>query len=232
MSDLQAAKTFGTSGSQTLARGLAALQLVAGTPEGLSVLDVAERLGVHRTIAYRMLTTLAEFHLVSRAADGRYRAGSGTVTLAQGYAAGVREAALPVLRRTADDLGATVALIAAEGDEAVAVAVVEPQSVNYHLSYRVGSRNPLGLGAAGVALAAMRPARPDEQEALAEVRRQGYATTFGQVEPGAYGVAVPLRLPGPATHLCVNLITSREDVARACVPRMLAAANEISAAAS
>ncbi|MFG2627419.1 IclR family transcriptional regulator [Streptomyces sp. NPDC048473] len=217
------------SGSQTLARGLSALGLVAETPQGLAVQEVADRLGVHRTIAYRILTTLAEFRLVFRGTDGRYRAGSGTAALARGYAAGVREAALPVLRRTADELRATVALIAAEGDDAVAVAVVEPQSVDYHLSYRVGSRNPIGVGAAGLALASLRAPSADDPAELVEVREQGYATTFGQVEPGAFGVAVPLRLADPAMQLCVNLITTREDVARASVPGMVAAAKEISA---
>jgi DNA-binding IclR family transcriptional regulator len=233
VSDQQAAsKPSRANGSQTLARGLSALRLVADAPEGLGVQDIAERLGVHRTIAYRILTTLSDFHLVSRSGDGRYRVGAGAVTIARGYAAGVREAAIPILRRTADDLRATLALIATEGDEAVAVAVVEPQSVDYHLSYRVGSRNPLGVGSAGLALASLRPPYPGEPEALTEVRQRGYATTYGQVEPGAYGVAVPVRMPDPATHLCVNLITSREDVARDCVPRMLATAEEISAAAA
>lgn len=227
-----APKTARSAGSQTLARGLSALQLVAGTPQGLGVQEVAERLGVHRTIAHRVLTTLADFHLISRSGDGRYRAGVGTVALARGYAAGLRETALPVLRRAADELGATIALIAEEGDEAVAVAVVEPQSVDYHLSYRVGSRNPLGVGSAGLALASLHPPYTGEPEPVAEVRRRGYATTYGQVEPGAYGVAVPLRLPDPATRLCVNLITSREDVAQASLHRMLAAAQEIGEAAS
>ncbi|MER5438742.1 helix-turn-helix domain-containing protein [Streptomyces sp. NPDC002790] len=226
MSDKQAGKAVG---SQTLSRGLLALELVAGQPQGLAVQDVAERLGVHRTIAYRTLVTLAEHHLVVRASDGRYRAGSGTVTLARGYAAGVREAALPVLRRTADELGATVALIAAEGDEAVAVAVVEPLSVDYHLSYRVGSRHPVGVGAAGLALAALRLSARAESPEVTQARDQGYAQTFGQIEPGAYGVAVPLYLADAALHMCVNLITSRQDVAAGSVATMRAVAEEISA---
>ncbi|WP_306316983.1 MULTISPECIES: IclR family transcriptional regulator [unclassified Streptomyces] len=216
-------------GSQTLARGLLALQLVAAQPQGLAVQDVAQRLGVHRTIAYRILVTLAEHHLVVKAPDGRYRAGSGTVTLARGYAAGVREAALPLLRRTADELGATVALIAAEGDEAVAVAVVEPLSVDYHISYRVGSRHRIGVGAAGLALASLRTPAPGEAVEITQARDQGYAQTFGRIEPGAYGVAVPLHLADPALHMCVNLITSREDVARDSVAAMRDAARDISA---
>jgi DNA-binding IclR family transcriptional regulator len=38
-------------GSQTLARGLNALQLVADAAAGLTVQQVADGLGVHRTIA-------------------------------------------------------------------------------------------------------------------------------------------------------------------------------------
>src|SRR5262245_41129016 len=48
----------GAPGSQTLARGLAALQLVATSRSGLTVQQVADSIGVHRTIAYRLLTTL------------------------------------------------------------------------------------------------------------------------------------------------------------------------------
>jgi DNA-binding IclR family transcriptional regulator len=38
-------------GSQTLARGLNALQLVADAPAGMTVQQVADGVGVHRTIA-------------------------------------------------------------------------------------------------------------------------------------------------------------------------------------
>ena len=52
-------------GSQTLARGLNALQLVADAPSGLTVQQVANGVGVHRTIAYRLLATLSQFRLVA-----------------------------------------------------------------------------------------------------------------------------------------------------------------------
>src|ERR1700759_4556804 len=45
----------GAPGSQTLARGLAALQLVAASRNGLTVQQVADDIGVHRMIAYRLL---------------------------------------------------------------------------------------------------------------------------------------------------------------------------------
>ncbi|WP_277994556.1 hypothetical protein [Streptomyces sp. A10(2020)] len=40
---------------------------------------------------------------------------------------------------------------------------------------------------------------------------------------------MPLHLADPALHMCVNLITWREDVADASLPTMRAVAEEISA---
>ena len=57
------------TGSQTLARGLSALQMVADSPSGLTVQQLADRVGVHRTIAYRLLSTLAEFPPRQKAAS-------------------------------------------------------------------------------------------------------------------------------------------------------------------
>src|SRR5688572_230208 len=78
-------------GSQTLARGLRALEFVASAQEGLTVQDVADRLEVHRTIAHRLLATLAEHRLVNRGPDGRFRAGVGLMALAQGVQGTLRE---------------------------------------------------------------------------------------------------------------------------------------------
>ena len=218
------------SGSQTLARGLTALQMITDAPEGLSVHEISERLGAHRTIAYRLLGTLAEFHLITRGADGRYRAGAGTVALARNYQTVLRDAALPVLRRLADELGSTVSLLVAELDEAVAIAVVAPQSVDYHLAFREGSRHPLHRGAAGRALSSLREPAPTDAEAVVRARRDGYAITHGEVEPGAYGLSVPLPLAGQSPPTCINVITYREGIVKESVERVRKAAEEIARA--
>ena len=92
-------------GSQTLARGLTALQSVAATPGGLTVQQVADQIGVHRTIAYRLLATLAQFNLVARNEDGRYRPASGLATLGAAFDNNLRQLCLPRLRALADELG-------------------------------------------------------------------------------------------------------------------------------
>ncbi|MGV0688449.1 helix-turn-helix domain-containing protein, partial [Mycolicibacterium thermoresistibile] len=50
----------GAPGSQTLARGLSALAAIAAAPTGLTVQQVADHVGAHRTIAYRLLATLSQ----------------------------------------------------------------------------------------------------------------------------------------------------------------------------
>jgi len=117
MADSSAGATpNGAPGSQTLARGLAALQLVAASRTGLSVQQVADDIGVHRTIAYRLLSTLAQFRMVAKGEDGRYRSAAGLALLGASFDNNVRQLSVPTLRALADELGATVSLLVAEGD--------------------------------------------------------------------------------------------------------------------
>lgn len=217
-------------GSQTLARGLRALELVAAAPGGLTVQDVADRVGVHRTIAHRLLGTLAEYRLVARGPDGRFRAGGGLTPLAQAVQGALREIATPIMRELAEELESTIALLVREGEEVVAVTVVTPTTALYHLAFRTGSRHPLGRGSAGICLLAALPARPGEREAVTRARAQGFAVSKGEVEPGAHGLAVLLHQPGePSPVACINLITYRDDVMARAVPSMLAGAARIDA---
>lgn len=219
-------------GSQTLARGLRVLQFVAANPLGATIQDVSAELGVHRTIAYRILSTLDDFKLVTRSSDGRYRAGAGLTALAQGVTSGLREIAEPVLRDLARDVTATVSLLIDEGDEAVAVLVVEPPHTSYRLTFQTGSRHPIDRGAAGIALLAGRPASIGEPEAVSLARGRGYALTMGEVEPGAYGVAAPLRGMSGAPGACINIITNRKDVAEQAIPALLQAVSDLKATLS
>lgn len=201
--------------------------MVAGAPEGLTVAQIAESLGVHRTIASRVLATLAEFRFISRSPDGRYRPGAGLATLARGGDAELRSIALRIMQELADRLSATVSLLVAEGDEAVAIAVVEPTVSQYHLAFREGSRHPLHHGSAGLALLAAESPRPGEPDGATLARKRGYAITHGEVEPGAWGLAIPITRPAPATPACLNLITYRENLVESSLSPMLRAAERI-----
>ena len=216
------------TGSQTLARGLTALQMVADSPSGLTVQQLADRLGVHRTIAHRLLSTLAQFRLVAKGEDGRYRPAAGLAVLGASFDRNVRQLGLPTLRALADDLGTTVSLLVAEGDQQVAIAVIVPSHVAYQLAFHEGSRYPLNRGAAGIALLASMPPRPGERELVSRARERGWVTTYGEIEPNTYGLAVPVHRRAPSPPTCINLISHREDVVMRGKDAVLKAAKQLS----
>src|SRR3954470_11815218 len=109
------------TGSQTLDRGIRALELVAAAPQGMTVQEVADRLEVHRTIAHRLLATLADHHLVARGPDNRFRAGGGLTALAGGLLSTLLDTSLPIMRELAEELESTVALLVREGEEVVGI---------------------------------------------------------------------------------------------------------------
>ncbi|WP_137149689.1 IclR family transcriptional regulator [Mycolicibacterium sp. CR10] len=217
----------GAPGSQTLARGLSALQLVASSPSGLTVSEVADDIGVHRTIAYRLLSTLAQFRFVAKGEDGRYRSAAALAVLGSSFDNNVRQLCVPTLRGLADDLGTTVSLLVAEGDQQVAIAVMVPTNVFYQMSFHEGSRYPLERGAAGIALLASMAPRPGERGLVPQTRQQGWVITHGEVEPNTFGLAVPVRRRPPSPPTCINLISHREDVVLQGRDAVIKAANEL-----
>jgi len=168
--------------SQALDRGIRVLETLAGAAEtaGLTITELAGRLGVGRPVVYRLVTTLEDHHLVSRSSDGRVRLALGVSRLASAVTPIVRSEARPVLRELADDVGATAHLTIAEGDEALALVVVEPSWTDFHVAYRSGARHRLDQGAAGRAILAGRAGRA------------GVVGTDGELQAGAHGLAVPL----------------------------------------
>jgi DNA-binding IclR family transcriptional regulator len=146
--------------SQTLDRGLRVLKLLADSAHGLTVTELAAKLGVNRTVVYRLLATLEQHSLVRRDLGGRARVGLGVLGLSHQVHPLLREAALPALRSLAEDIGATAHLTLVDGSEALAVAVVEPTWTDYHVAYRTGFRHALDRGAAGRAILAGRGMQP------------------------------------------------------------------------
>jgi DNA-binding IclR family transcriptional regulator len=204
---------------QTLDRGLSALRVVADSAEGITVAALAGRLGVHRAIAYRIVATLADHAMVQRGADGRLRLGSGPLGLAAQFDSGLRALARPVIEGLSAETAATAFLSVAHGAECVAIATAESERPFVNVGYRAGRRHPLTLGAAGIAILAGRPERPDDSGAVRQARRDGYCVTQGQLQRGAVGVAAPVRL-SPALHpgleASIGVVAMEDlDVARA-----------------
>lgn len=202
--------------SQTFDRGLQLLELLATADDALSVTDLAETLGVSRPVVYRLLATL-EDHGLAVADDAGYRAGLGLARLTGRVAPALRAAAEPHLRVLADAVGATAHLTMAEGDDGIAIVVVEPSATSVHVAYRTGTRHPLARGAAGRAILGARSGRP----------KRWYLTS-GELESGAAGLAAPLGLDG--VEACVGVVTLGTIAERTIGPAVVRAADAIRSA--
>ncbi len=166
--------------SQTLDRGLRLLEGLASAPDGRTVAELAVDLGVGRTVVYRLLATLEAHDLVRRDGEGRVWPGLGMLRLSGTVHPLLRATARPVLRRLAEGLGLTASLSILDGAEVLAVAVVEPTWTDVHVAYREGARHSRTQGASGRAMGTSQP----------------WVESAGELQPGAYGLAAPLTVPG------------------------------------
>lgn len=207
--------------SQTLDRGLRLLEVVAVEPAGYTIGELADRLGLNRTVVYRLVATLELHGLAHRDESGRVTAGLGLIPLGQSVRPILQARTVPVLRVLADELGATAHLTVAEGDEAIAIAVVEPRWTDFHVAYRVGARHDVHAAAAGRAiLLGRRPAIGSEPR---------YAASTGELERGAQGVAAPV-LGVPGLEASIGVVSLRDIDAQVIGPKIVRAAAAITRA--
>jgi DNA-binding IclR family transcriptional regulator len=219
--------TKGRDGNQTLARGLRVLLAIADSRDGMTVAQVAEFLEVHRSIAYRVLQTLADFGLVLRSEEGAYLPGPRLASLGEAYLPTLREITNPVMRALADRLQSTISLFVEQNGQAVAIAMTEPTTAPHHLMFRPGMRTPLNRGAAGYALLAAAPPVPGEPEAVTIARERGYARSHAEIEAGQYAVAAWIPQSATSTRACLTLITYREDIADMAGPEIRRSADTV-----
>lgn len=215
---------------QTLDRGIEALLLVADTPDGLKVSELATRLNLHRAVAYRIVATLVDHGMVRRSGDGRVVLGAAAYLLGTRRLDGVRTMARPVLEALAEATGATAFMSMAEGDECVVLLTAEPPDVPLTIHYRVGRRHPLSRGAAGIAILATRPETPAESDDIRFAREHGYSITRGQLHKGAVGVSSAVRLTGDSfaeQELSVGVVALEDLDLDVAAPAVLGAAQTL-----
>ncbi|MGH3282017.1 MAG: IclR family transcriptional regulator [Trebonia sp.] len=205
--------------SQTLSRGLNALRVIAEAEKPVGIAEVAARLGLHRSIAYRIVRTLEEHRLVVRTPAGGLMPGTRLAALARAVARDLQAAALPELTAVANELGMTAFVAVLDADEVIALVSVAPRHAAASVAQRPGTRHPLHRGAPGVAIQAA--LTPRERSALGDERLRdeaffaafpGYATSHDEVIKGLSSVAVPLRVPDqPAAAIAVVYLDRGTD---------------------
>lgn len=209
----------GAPSSQTLSRGIRILELLAEATGPLTIDDLAARLAVHRSIAYRLLRTLEEHGLVSRDASGHVALGARMAALAAGVSQDLQSAVLPELTALAEDVGMTAFLVILDRDECITLTSVEPRHVGASVARRPGARHSVLVGAPGKAILSAMPeqdwpagATETLRRELDEARTRGWATSHDEVLSAVQAVAVPLTLRGrsPAAIAVVHVTGSAD----------------------
>lgn len=181
---------------QTLDRGLTALHAVSQAMEGLTVAELAVRMGLHRAITYRLVRTLELHGLVMKAPGGKYFLGPGVLPLSSRFAPQLRSIARPLLQDLSNKTKASAFISISDGQDCVPIDVVDADASVLHVTYKVGSRHPLTRGAAGHAILSSRPPSADDSEPVIRARAEGVSISIGELQPGAVGVASPVAMPG------------------------------------
>jgi len=203
---------------QAVERALTIIQILADSPglKPFGVTEIAGHLGVSKSTAHRLLTTLAQYNFVARGEPaGKYRLGWALYQVAHRlpHATGVHAIAQPLIREAALRLGETVNLAVRYESHLV---IIESWGVASGLKVETprGVPKPLHNSAAGKALivdmdeSVLRQlcgprleATTDRtivtSEALAEdlmvCRRRGYTLDIEEADEGVHCVGVPIR---------------------------------------
>lgn len=193
-------------GAQTLDRGLRLLWHLAERPDGETLTELSQGLGVNRTAVHRMLETFLAHGLVRRDEDKRFHLSYGLVRLAAAVDLDLRGTAYPIMAELADTTMATTNLMVPINEHEVqAVLVVAPRLAPVHLSFRTGQRHPINRGSGGIAVLAARPETPDDSAQVREARRLGYAVTSAEIIPGVTGVSAPVLTPPGQPELSIGV---------------------------
>ena len=208
---------------QTLERGLLALEQISQCNGELTVAQLAEKLKINRTIAYRIAWTLSQAGYIKINDRQGLQLSSKVINLYHAYEMTIPPMTQDVLIRLAEQTQGSAALVVAEGEECVVVQSVSASAQYFKVNYQLGSRHPIGVSAAGIAIAMTYPAHADEAEHIQQARKIGYGFSEGQFQTGARGYFMPL----PHRHMAIGIVTFEQPELDKIVSALLEATHKM-----
>src|SRR5690606_11592553 len=234
-------KTPGLTGAQTVRRAVLILKLIAAGPaEGMRLVDIAAELGLERPTAHRLLKALeAEGMLMQRPETRRYALGSLVFELGlhAAHPFNLIDLCRPLLRNLSEVTGDTSFLFVRSGNDAVCLSRVQGTYPIQTPAVPVGSRQPLGVNAGGLALLSALSLKEAKEiihvvsprlstygeltadqiiEHWARAQETGYALIGNRAVPGVTAVGLPVigETGLPIAALTVAAISSRMTAER------------------
>lgn len=186
--------------------------LICFTKESdLSLTEIAAEIDLHKSTVHRLLTTLEERgFLIRNPSTEKYRLGLKIWELSAHLSHNDDPAVLllPLMERLRDRLGETVSLYLRDGTDRLRIQAVQSNQAIRRVA-PVGARLPLFVGASSKVLVAYSDEAvlkavldsPDWPPAidkaayvaqLEQIRKDGFATSYEEREPGASAVSAPI----------------------------------------
>lgn len=192
---------------QTLERGLLALEQIAQHHGQLSIAQLAEKLAINRTNAYRIAWTLSQSGYIKINEKQCLELSSKVVNLYQRYEASIPPMSQEVLDHLAQVTDGCAALAIAEQHECVVIKSAASTASHLKINYQVGSRHPIGIAAAGIAIALTYPASPQDNDAVKAARELGYGFSQNQLQQGTQGYFLPI----PHRHMAIGIVSFNQQ---------------------
>ena len=172
------------NGNRSLQRGLTVLDFVARHGvEGVRVADIVKQCALERPTVYRLLSTLIACRYIEQVSRFRYALSANRATTTNDSVDHVKQRLSMVLKKVSELSEDATFAIVREGTQSHCIA----RHIGTHpvqaVTVEVGRRQPLGVGAAGMALLASL----DDTEASKIIKANASALS-------AYGAMTPSRL--------------------------------------
>lgn len=199
----------------SLERAVSVLEALSESDVPLSLAEICQRMGLHKSTAHRALMVLERSALIERTQENRFRLGLKLYELGNRAVEQIdlRARVQPYFRRLSAQVGETVHLSVLQKTSVVYLDKVEPNR-RVWMSSKVGASNPVYCTAMGKAMLAFQPAVILEQivskirfarytrktlrtreallKALERVRSCGYAIDDEEFELGVRCVGAPI----------------------------------------
>lgn len=225
--------------NSTADRALTILQMYGDDRLVLSAADVAERLEVARSTAYRYLQTLVQSQFLSEDGRGGFRLGMKVLELSRlaRRSYGLGDIAVPAMRELTERFHQTVLLTRLMGQAVVCVEREESREQYVRLSYERGTVLELNAGASALVLLAWRSEQEQrailrgavlprftgatvvDPERLLErwrgIRSAGFAISYGEVDAEAIGIAAPIFQASGQVIAALSVVLIRSRVSDA-----------------
>jgi IclR family transcriptional regulator, KDG regulon repressor len=142
-----------TADAKILAKGLDILEKLAQSNAGMTVVELADSIGIHKTSVYRYINTLLEAGYVQNDGDSRYQLGNKILELGSQKLRQMplREVAHPFLIKLNEKTQMTVHLCVLDGRDVVYIDKIESHR-SLPIMSRIGSHAPAYCTAVGKAL--------------------------------------------------------------------------------